>query len=148
MKGFFIQYNADKMSVFQDILGQKITDNKVIQLHNSFEGEPSKRENNTLNDYDYELLYKEEGVLLTVLNDVIIAVKVYFSPTPIAQPFRKAFVFGLSYISSENDIKKQFNFPKNLNQAPMRADNLYHYENCTVAFDAMTGEINYAEIKK
>ena len=33
------------------------------------------------------------------------------------------------------------------NQSPMRADNVYQYQNCTVAFDAMTAEINFAEIR-
>lgn len=134
------------MSVFQNILGKKINDDEVIQFQNSLNGEATKRENNVSDSYDYELLFKEDGVLFAILNNEIKSIKVFFSPTPITEPFRKEFVYGLSYISSENDVKKQFNFPINLNQEPMRADNIYEYENCSVAFDAMTGEINFAEI--
>ncbi|MBS7332550.1 MAG: hypothetical protein KIG88_03005 [Weeksellaceae bacterium] len=135
------------MNNYQAVLGKEITTVDVINFLDSLEGEQTKRENNVSTSYDYELLYKEEGILITISENKISAIKVYFSPTPITQPFRKEFVFGLSYISSENDIKKQFDFPQNLNQEPMRADNIYQYENCTVGFDAMTGEINYAEIK-
>ena len=133
---------------FQEIIGIENTDVVYNQFENEIDDVASKRENNvsTNNSYDYELLYKKKGVLVTFLNDKVIKIKVYFSPTPICQPFRSEFVYGLSYISSENDIKKQFEFPKNLNQAPMRADNIYKFQNCTVAFDAMTAEINYAEI--
>ena len=136
------------MKIHQKILGKNINDVEVIQLLESFKGEVSKRENNMNTMFDYQLLYKEEGVLLTIQKEEVITVKVFFASSPIAKPFRNSFAFGLSYISSENDIKKQFNFPKNLNQEPMRADNIYQYENCTVAFDAMTGEINYAELSK
>ncbi|QTV04953.1 hypothetical protein [Faecalibacter bovis] len=135
------------MNNYQAVLGKEITTVDVINFLDSLEGEQTKRENNVSTSYDYELLYKDEGILITISENKISAIKVYFSPTPITQPFRKEFVFGLSYISSENDIKKQFDFPQNLNQEPMRADNIYQYENCTVGFDAMTGEINYAEIK-
>lgn len=135
------------MNNYQAVLGKEITAVDVINFLDSLEGEQTKRENNVSTSYDYELLYKDEGILITISENKISAIKVYFSPTPITQPFRKEFVFGLSYISSENDIKKQFEFPQNLNQEPMRADNIYQYENCTVGFDAMTGEINYAEIK-
>lgn len=133
---------------FQEIIGIENTDVVYNQFENEIDDVAIKRENNvsTNNSYDYELLYKKKGVLVTFLNDKVIKIKVYFSPTPICQPFRSEFVFGLSYISSENDIKKQFNFPQNLNQAPMRADNIYEFQNCMVAFDAMTGEINFAEI--
>lgn len=139
------------MISFQEILGMSITNEEFISFEKKLKEKAVKRENNITIDgvksHDYELLYKEDGLLLTLLNDRVIAIKAYFTPTPICKPFKQDFVLGLSHISSENDIKKQFDFPKNLNQAPMRADNIYHYENCTVAFDAMTGEINYAEIK-
>ena len=138
------------MNQFQNLLGKNKSHENYIQFENQLISEATIRENNissSYKQYDFEILYKQDGILVSFLNDVIIAVKVYFSPTPICQPFRNEFVFGLSYISSENDIKKQFNFPKNLNLEPMRADNIYQYENCTVAFDAMTGEINYAEIR-
>jgi len=138
------------MNKFQNILGKNRSHENYIHFENELTSEPTKRENkisSSTKQYDYELLYKQDGILVSFLNDVVIGVKVYFSPTPICQPFRNEFVFGLSYISSENDIKKLFDFPQNLNQAPMRADNIYQIENCTVAFDAMTGEINYAEIR-
>ena len=137
---------------FQSILGVNKESEVFHQLESFLDDNPIKRENNiTINNqktHDYELLFKQKGVLITFLNDEVIKIKVYFSPSPICQPFRSEFVFGLSYISSENDIKKQFDFPQNLNQEPMRADNLYQYKNCTVAFDAMTAEINFAEIRK
>ena len=126
---------------------------KSSDLYQNFEkylnDTPINRENNisTNTSYDLEILYKNSGILVTFLEEKVIGVKVYFSPSPIALTFKGEFVYGLSHISSENDIRKQFNFPKNLNIEPMRSDNLYQYENCTVAFDAMTGEINYAEIR-
>lgn len=139
------------MSVFTNLLGKNRNDAEFIALENSFKGDRVLRENNIIVDgkkrYDYELLYKEDGILITFLADNIIAIKAYFMPTPICKPFFGVFVLGLSYISSENEIKKQFNFPKNLNQEPMRADNIYQHENCTVAFDAMTAEIKFAEIR-
>ncbi|WP_322969320.1 hypothetical protein [Faecalibacter sp. LW9] len=133
--------------MFQKLLGKNISNDEVVQYFKSLKSEPIQRENNVSNLYDYEWLFKEDGILITVLNSIIISIKVYFSPTPICQPFRDEFVWGLSYISSENDIKKQFDFPENLNREPMRADNIYQHKNCTVAFDAMTGEINYGEIR-
>ena len=136
---------------FQTLINLSIIDEYFSIFEKELKGKAVKRENNVgvegERTHDFELLYKEDGILLTVLNEQIIGVKVYFSPTPIAQPFQGEFVFGLSHISSENEIKKQFDFPQNLNQVPMRADNRYQYKNCTVAFDAMTGEINFAEIK-
>ena len=138
------------MIKFQNLLGKNKSHENYIQFESELISEATIRENNissSTKQYDYEILYKQDGILVSFLNDVVIGVKVYFSPTPICQPFRSEFVFGLSYISSENDIKKQFNFPKNFNLEPMRSDNIYQFENCFVAFDAMTGEINYAEIR-
>lgn len=136
---------------FQDILGVKQSSKLYKQFEESLQDVAMLRVNNIVNngnkEYDFELLYKSKGILVTFLNEEVIKIKVYFTPTPICIPYRDKFVFGLSHISSENEVKKQFDFPENLNQAPMRADNIYQYENCTVAFDAMTGEINYAEIK-
>ncbi len=139
------------MNVFTNLLGKPVTATEFLMFKESLKSDAIVRENNIVingnKSHDYELLFKEDGILITVLNEIISSIKVYFSPTPICKPFRGEFVLGLSYISSENDIKKQFNFPQNLNQEPMRADNIYQYENCTVAFDAMTAEINFAEIK-
>ena len=134
---------------FQEIIGVEQSNDLYKQFENEIGVPAIKRENNisTNDSYVYELLYKEKGILVTFLENKVVKIKVFFSPTPICQPFRGEFVLGLSYISSENDIKKQFDFPQNLNQAPMRADNIYEFQNCTVAFDAMTAEINYAEIK-
>ena len=138
------------MNHFQKLLGVRKEDNEFIQFETNLKGTAilrilhAGRKDDDITEY--ELLYKEDGILLTFLDERINKVKLYFAPTPICKPFKDEFVFGLSHISSENDIKKQFEFPKNLNQAPMRADNVYQFENCTVAFDAMTGEINYAEI--
>lgn len=138
------------MNVFTNLLGKNRNDAEFLAFEKSLKSEATLRENNILIDgtksHDYELLFKEDGILITILNESISSIKVYFSPTPICKPFRGEFVLGLSYISSENEIKKQFNFPQNLNQSPMRADNVYQYQNCTVAFDAMTAEINFAEI--
>lgn len=139
------------MNVFTNLLGKSRASSEFIAFEESLKSDGTLRENNILIDgiksHDYELLYKEDGILITFLADKIILIKVYFTPTPICKPFYSEFTFGLSYISSENEIKKQFNFPQNLNQEPMRADNIYQYENCMVAFDAMTAEIKYAEIK-
>jgi len=133
---------------FQEILNTSRKSETYLKFECFLNDESVLRENNVSENklYDYELLYKETGVLVTFLNDEVIKIKVYFSPTPICKPYKNEFVFGLSHISSENDIKKQFDFPRNLNIAPMRADNIYQFENCLVAFDAMTGEINYAEV--
>lgn len=139
------------MNNYQKLLGKKKDDKEFIHFEANRKDAAVLREKNVegrMNKtHDYELLYKEDGILLTFLDDKVIKIKVYFTPTPICKPYIGEFVFGLTHISSENDIKKQFEFPQNLNQAPMRADNIYQYENCWVAFDAMTGEINYAEIE-
>lgn len=138
------------MNLFTNLLGKSRTTSEFITFEESLKSEGTLRENNILIDgiksHDYELLYKEDGILITFLADKVILIKVYFTPTPICKPFFGEFALGLSYISSENEIKKQFNFSQNLNHEPMRADNIYQFENCTVAFDAMTAEIKYAEI--
>lgn len=151
MEGFFIPTNEKNMNIFQELIGKSKEAEQFITFENTLKSEGTIRQNNVVIDgqksHDYELLFKEDGILITFLDEEIIGIKVHFVPTPICKPFQREFVLGLSHISSENDIKKQFNFPKNLNQAPMRADNIYEYENVTVAFDAMTGEAKYAEIK-
>ena len=139
------------MNIYQDLLGKSIQSEIFQTFEKTLKSEGILRENNAIIDgkrsHDFELLYKEDGILITFLQEQIIGIKVYFVPTPICKPFQQKFVLGISHISSENDIKKQFNFPQNLNTEPMRSDNIYQYEQVTVAFDAMTGEAKYAEIK-
>ena len=138
-------------SLFFDLLGINTENQLFKQFQSEFDSTIIRRENtnnSTSKKYDYDLLYKEKGIYLNILNDEVISVKFYLSPNPICQIYQGKVVNELSPIIDETKITRIADYKRSPNSDPNRLTNDYVLENVSVSFDSMTGEMLYVEISE
>ena len=142
------QTNPD---LFLQLLGQSIDDDLYQKFKEEFESSTFSRDNFTEKSpktYDYDVLYKEKGIYLTILNNKVASIKFYLSPNPVCTPYNGKTVNGLSAVVDETQAIRKFNFVKKGNYDPNHLISEYIKENITIAFDSMTGEILHVEISQ
>lgn len=141
------QANPD---LFLQLIGQSIEDDLYKKFQKEFESPIYSRENfveTSPKTYDYDVLYKEKGIYLTILNNEVASIKFYLSPNPVCTVYNGKIMYGLSSVVDETQATRKFDFTKKGNYNPNRLVSEYAKENVTIAFDSMTGEILYVEVE-
>ena len=117
-------------------------------FQDEFDSDFIRREmNHSKSSADYELLYKEKGIYLSISNEEIRSIKIYLSPNPICMAYTGQLMNGLSVTTNETQMVKNPEFQKMKDNDPNRLVNCYIKEHLSMAFDSMTGEILFIEIK-
>ncbi|WP_413533922.1 hypothetical protein [Empedobacter brevis] len=124
------------------LIGKSVNDDLFQSFQEEFESEVSER-----NIFQGKIiLYKEKGLSVKIVDEIITSIKFYLSPNPICKTYEGKIIFGLQRITDETQIRKDENYKRIKDNDPNRLTNSYKRENCVFSFDSMTGEFLTIEL--
>ena len=92
------------------------------------------------------VLYKEKGISVKIVDEMIVSIKFYLSPNPICKVYKGLNIFDLNRNIDETQVRKSNDYQRIINNDPNRLANDYCRLNCLFSFDSMTGEFLTIEI--
>ena len=92
------------------------------------------------------VLYKEDGISVKIVYEMITSIKFYLSPNPICMVYEGQNIFNLNRNVDETQVRKNDDYQIVINNDPNRLANDYSRLNCLFSFDSMTGEFLTIEI--
>lgn len=124
------------------LIGKSMNDELFQSFQNEFESDISEQNI----PQGKIVLYKEKGISVKIVDEMIVSIKFYLSPNPICKVYKGLNIFDLNRNIDETQVRKSNDYKRIINNDPNRLANDYCRLNCLFSFDSMTGEFLTIEI--
>lgn len=124
------------------LIGKSVNDELFQSFQTEFESDISEQNISQ----GKIVLYKEKGISMKIVDEMIVSIKFYLSPNPICKVYKGLNIFDLNRNIDETQVRKSNDYKRIINNDPNRLANDYCRLNCLLSFDSMTGEFLTIEI--
>ncbi|MGV0968359.1 MULTISPECIES: hypothetical protein [unclassified Empedobacter] len=124
------------------LIGKSVNDELFQSFQTEFESDISEQNISQ----GKIVLYKEKGISMKIVDEMIVSIKFYLSPNPICKVYKGLNIFDLNRNIDETQVRKSNDYKRIINNDPNRLANDYCRLNCLFSFDSMTGEFLTIEI--